>query len=245
MTPPAHRLILDVPGSGAVEALATQPPHADLAFVCAHGAGADMHHAFMGQVAAGLAARRIAVLRFQFPYAQAGRRRVDAPAVAHATVRAAVAQAADHWPSLPLLAGGKSFGGRMASQAQAERPMARVVGLVFLGFPLHPADKPSCDRAEHLSALRRPMLFVRGTRDALAEPGPMAAVLHTLGYAATHADIAGADHGFGVLRRSGRDAAEVLDEVLDWVAVWARAAVLAAGDQADDRTEDRTRDPGR
>lgn len=220
-------LTIDVPGSGAVDAIATAPTAADAAFVFAHGAGADMRHAFMQRVAAGLAERRIATLRFQFPYSQAGKRRVDAPAVAHATVRAAVDKAKALWPSVPLLAGGKSFGGRMTSQAQALQPLEGVVGLVFLGFPLHPAGKPSSERAAHLFEVRRPMLFVHGTRDALAEASPFDTVMEQLACAATRADIDGADHSFAVLKRSGRDDAEVLDEVLDWVAVWSQAAALA------------------
>lgn len=224
----ARTLLIDVPGSGTVSALATEPSEIAAAFVFAHGAGADMHHRFMEAVGAGLAERRIATLRFQFPYTEAGRRRVDPPAVAQATVRAAVARARSLWPAVPLLAGGKSFGGRMASQAQAVEPLHGVVGLVFLGFPLHPAGKPSVERAAHLLHVRRPMLFVRGTRDALAQAEPHGAVMRQLGDAATQADIAEADHAFQVLKRSGRDEAEVLGEVLDWVAVWSQAAALAA-----------------
>lgn len=182
-----------------------------------------MAHPFMERIAQGLAERRVASLRYQFPYMEAGKRRVDAPGTAHETVRAAVAQARELWPGLPLFAGGKSFGGRMTSQAQAIEPLEGVVGLVFLGFPLHLAGKPSVQRAEHLSSVDVPMLFVRGTRDALAEAGPFGELEKVLGSAATYVDVAEADHSFQVLRRSGRDEDEVGDEVVDWVAVWMQA----------------------
>lgn len=160
---------LDVPGSGSVGAVAMGHAEPDAVYVFAHGAGADMNQPFMRRAAAGLDERRIATLRFQFPYAEARKRRVDGPAVSQATVRAAVAQAHQLWPCTPLFAGGKSFGGRMTSQAQARAPLAGVLGLIFLGFPLHPACRPSLDRAPHLSDLAVPILFVQGTRDALAE----------------------------------------------------------------------------
>ena len=218
---------IEVPGSGAVSAVATGGAQPDAAYVFAHGAGADMNHVFMRRIAAGLVERRIATLRFQFPYAQAGKRRVDAPAVAHATVRAAVGHANQRWPLAPLFAGGKSFGGRMTSQAQALEPLAGVLGLMFLGFPLHPAGKPSLDRAPHLFDIGIPMLFVQGTRDALAEAPQHEALLHRLGAAATRADIDGADHAFAVLQRSGRTDEEALEEVLDWMLVWTQAVACA------------------
>lgn len=221
-------LRFEVPGAGAVRAIATTPQAAQAAYVFAHGAGADMHHAFMARMAAGLAERRIATLRFQFPYTEAGKRRVDTPAVAQATVRAAVAQARLSWPVLPLFVGGKSFGGRMGSQAQAVEPLPGVVGLVFLGFPLHPAGKPSLDRAAHLAGIGIPMLFVRGSRDALAEAPQHAELMRRLGPAATCADIDDADHSFSVRKRSGRSDEQALQETLDWVAVWMQAVVHAA-----------------
>lgn len=189
-----------------------------------------MNHVFMRRVAAGLADRRIATLRFQFPYSEAGKHRVDVPAVAQATVRAAVAQASKLWPRTPLFAGGKSFGGRMTSQAQALEPLAGVVGLIFLGFPLHPAGKPSLDRAPHLFDIGIPMLFVQGTRDALAERPQHEALLQRLGPATTRADIEAADHSFSVLKRSGRTNDEALEEVLDWVLVWTQATTWAVAD---------------
>ncbi|KQP35413.1 alpha/beta family hydrolase [Pseudorhodoferax sp. Leaf274] len=227
-----RRFRIEVPGSGSVGAVATGGGEPDAAYVFAHGAGAGMDHVFMQRVAAGLADRRIATLRFQFPYSEAGRHRVDAPAVAQATVRAVVGQANQLWPLTPLFAGGKSFGGRMASQAQALEPLAGVLGLVFLGFPLHPAGKPSLDRAPHLFDIGVPMLFVQGTRDALAEAPQHAALLQRLGAAATRADIDGADHSFSVLRRSGRTDAQALDEALDWILVWTQAVTCAARDTA-------------
>ncbi|KQP15800.1 alpha/beta family hydrolase [Pseudorhodoferax sp. Leaf267] len=206
-----------------VSALATTPDTADAAYVFAHGAGAGMEHRFMQAVAEGLAARRVACLRYQFPSMQAGKRRVDSPAVAHDTVRAAVGLAQQLWAAMPLFAGGKSFGGRMTSQAQAIAPLPGVRGLAFLGFPLHPAGKPSVARAEHLADVDIPMLFVRGTRDALAEAAPFDEASAPLARRATRVDIAEADHGFSVLRRSGRTDDEALDEALDALVVWTQA----------------------
>ncbi|CAN7225103.1 alpha/beta hydrolase [Pseudorhodoferax sp. LjRoot39] len=206
-----------------VDAIATTPDAFDAACVFAHGAGAGMAHPFIAAVAQGLAERRIACLRYQFPFMQAGARRVDAAPVAHATVRAAVAGAHARWPGCPLLAGGKSFGGRMTSQAQAIEPLPGVQGLVFVGFPLHPASRPGTERAEHLAEIDLPMLFIRGTRDALAEPEPHAQTMQRLGGMATHLAIAEADHGFHVLRRSGRSDEEVMDELLDGLWAWGQA----------------------
>jgi len=219
---------IDVPGNGSVSAAATACDEVDAAYVLAHGAGADMNHSFMQRVAAGLAERRIATLRFQFPYSEAGKHRVDAPAVAHAAVRAAVGHANVVWPRTPMFAGGKSFGGRMTSQAQAEEPLAGVLGLIFLGFPLHPAGKPSLDRTPHLFDIGIPMLFVQGDRDALAEAPQYDKVTQQLGALATRADIDGADHSFSVLKRSGRTDGEALEEVLDWITVWTQAVTSAA-----------------
>ena len=221
---------IEVPGSGSVSAVATGGAEPDAAYVFAHGAGADMNHVFMRRIAAGLVERRIATLRFQFPYSEARKHRVDTPAVAQATVRAAVGQANQLWPLTPLFAGGKSFGGRMTSQAQAVEPLPGVLGLIFLGFPLHPAGKPSLDRAPHLSDIGIPMLFAQGSRDALAEAPQHEALLLALKSTATRAVIEGADHSFSVLKRSGRTDEDVLEEVLDWMLVWAQAVTCAVRD---------------
>ncbi len=217
------RLHVTTAQGNKVDAIATTPDEVDAAYVFAHGAGAGMEHPFMASVAEGLAQRRIACLRFQFPYMQAGKRRVDAPPVAHATVRAAVAEAAELWPNLQLFAGGKSFGGRMASQAQAVEPLPGVSGLIFLGFPLHPAGKPALDRALHLRSIEIPMLFIHGSRDALAEAAPYAEMARMLGKAATHVEVDEADHTFAVPKRSGRTPSDVLEDILNEFAVWTQA----------------------
>ena len=175
----------------------------------------------MVAVAAELAARSIATLRFQFPYMERGKRRPDPPSVCHATVRAAVAEAERLAPTLALIAGGRSFGGRMTSQAQAIEPLPGVKGLAFIGFPLHPAGKPSSDRAKHLAAVEIPMLFLQGTRDALAELSLLEPVVKGLGKRATLHLIDAADHSFHVLKSSGRNDREVMTEVLDAFAAWA------------------------
>ena len=195
-------------------------------FVFAHGAGAGMTHPFMEQVAAGLAERGIATLRYQFPYMEKGSRRPDPPAVAHAAVRAAVAEAIRHFPGLPLIAGGKSFGARMTSQAQAKSPLAGVYGLAFFGFPLHPAGKPSSERAEHLTDVRIPMLFLQGTRDKLAELELLGPVVKQLGSRATLHLVEGADHSFHVPAKSGRRDGDVTVEILDAFAAWMEKAAL-------------------
>jgi predicted alpha/beta-hydrolase family hydrolase len=210
-------------GHGAVSALLTQPRAARACFVFAHGAGAGMTHAFMTAVAVGLAARGFATLRYQFPYMEKGSKRPDSPAVAHATVRAAVAEAARHCPKCPLIAGGKSFGGRMTSQTQALAPLAGVSGLAFFGFPLHPAGKPSVERAAHLADINIPMLFLQGTRDTLAELPLLEPVVKRLGARASLHVMQHADHSFHVLARSGRKDAEVMGEILDAFAAWAGA----------------------
>ena len=203
-----------------VSALLQVPERAAACLVLAHGAGAGMTHAFMAAVAEGLAARRIATLRYQFPSMEQGSTRPDRPALAQATVRAAVEAAARELPALPLYAGGKSFGGRMTSQAQAAAALPGVRGLVFVGFPLHPAKKPAVERAEHLAAVALPMLFLQGTRDALAEPALLTPVIAALGKKARLVTIEGADHAFHVPARSGRTDAEVLAGLLDDVAAW-------------------------
>ena len=198
------------------------PPDAQAGYVFAHGAGAGMGHEFMEAIATGLAARRIATLRFNFPFMAQGSKRPDPPAVAQAAVRAAVEEAARRLPELPLFAGGKSFGGRMTSQAQAATPLTYVRGLAFVGFPLHPAGKPSMTRADHLARIEVPMLFLQGTRDALAEWDLLEHTVAGLGERASLVRLEHADHSFHVPRTSGRTDAEVRDAMLDafedWVA---------------------------
>jgi predicted alpha/beta-hydrolase family hydrolase len=198
----------------------THPQDARACYVFAHGAGAGMTHAFMEQAAAGLAVRGIATLRYQFPYMEKGSKRPDPPAVAHAAVRAAVAEAARACPRLPLVAGGKSFGGRMTSQAQAKTPLTGVVGLAFFGFPLHAAGKPSADRADHLADVKIPMLFLQGSNDKLAELGLLKPVVEGLDARARLHLVEGADHSFHVPARSGRNDREVMEEILDAFAAW-------------------------
>ena len=206
---------------GSVSAEFLSPARARLCYVFAHGAGAGMAHPFMEAVARGLGARDIATLRFQFVYMEQGGKRPDAPKLAHAAVRAAVAKAGELLPDVPLIAGGKSFGGRMTSQAQALAPLAGVRGLAFLGFPLHAAGQPSDERAAHLFDVRVPMLFVQGTRDALAEMKLLKPLIKKLGARATLHAVDEADHSFHVPVKSGRKDAEVRDEFLDAFAAWA------------------------
>jgi predicted alpha/beta-hydrolase family hydrolase len=191
--------------------------------VLAHGAGAGMNHRAMTAIAEGLGRLGVATLRFQFPYMELGRKRVDAPAVAQATVRAAVAAAQQRAADLPLFAGGKSFGGRMTSQAQAQAPLEGVRGLVFFGFPLHPAGKPSVERAAHLAATAIPLLFLQGTRDALADLALLQGAVDGLGPRASLRLIADADHAFHVPAKTGRKDAEVLDEALVDAVAWMAA----------------------
>ncbi len=217
-----QQLTFDAGKSGAVSALVLRPEAPRACFVFVHGAGAGMRHSFMETFAQGLFQRGIASLRYQFPYMQNGGKRPDPPAVAQMTVRAAVAMAAQIFPDLGLIAGGKSFGGRMTSQAQAAAPLPGVRGLAFVGFPLHPAGKPSTDRADHLAKVDIPMLFLQGTRDALAERALMESVVQRLGLGATLHPVDGADHSFHVLARSGRNDREVMIEILDAFAAWAK-----------------------
>ena len=213
-------LKIEIENGNFVSALLLRPDNARACFVFAHGAGAGMSHPSMETVATGLCDRAIATLRYQFPYMEKGSKRPDAPAVAHAAVRAAVKEAARCCSGMPLIAGGKSFGGRMTSQAQAIAPLAGVRGLAFLGFPLHPPGKPSTARAEHLSDIKIPMLFLQGTRDNLAEMNLLEPVVTGLGALASLHVVREADHSFHVLVRSGRNDREVMSEVLDALSVW-------------------------
>ena len=219
-----QKLEIAVGKADRVSALLIRPAQARACFVFAHGAGAGMTHSFMEKVAAGLGERGVATLRYQFPYMEKASRRPDPPAIAHAAVRAAVAEAGRCCPELLLIAGGKSFGGRMTSQAQALEPLAGVHGLVFLGFPLHPAGKPSTDRAKHLSDVHIPQLFVQGTRDNLAEVKLLEPVVKNLGPSVSLHWVAEADHSFHVLVRSGRNDEQVMREILDTIA--ARIGVI-------------------
>ncbi len=216
-------VVIDVGSTQSVSGLLWVPEGARACYVLAHGAGAGMTHRFMTAVAGGLGDRGVATLRYQFPYMEHGSRRPDRPALAHATVRAAVATATRLAPSVPLFAGGKSFGARMTSQAQADAALPGVLGLAFIGFPLHPAGKPSDDRARHLSDVHIPMLFVQGTRDALAETGLLLPVAERLGGNVTLRLIEHADHSFHVPLRSGRSDQQAMDEVLDTMADWMAA----------------------
>lgn len=211
-----------------VSGLLQTPRGARAAIVLAHGAGAGMRHPFMAAVAAGLAERGIGSLRYQFPYMERGSKRPDPPRLAQAMVRAAVAAAIRAMPGLPLIAGGKSFGGRMTSQAQAEAPLPHVRGLAFFGFPLHPPDRPSTERAAHLSDVKIPMLFLQGTRDAFAELDRLRPVCAALGSRATLRLFADADHSFHVPARTGRKDADILTDVLDAFAAWLKGVLGGA-----------------
>ena len=222
------------PGAGELLSITVDPQHTVAArlllpdspaacYLLAHGAGAGMDHAFMQACAQELGELGIATLRFQFPYMQRGSRRPDPPPLCHATVRAAVVVAARLAPGLPLFAGGRSFGGRMTSQAQALAPLPQVRGLAFLGFPLHPAGAPADSRARHLSDVQLPMLFVQGTCDALAERSLLTTVVARLGAGATVHWVADADHSFHVPARSGRKDPQVRGELLGALAGWLRA----------------------
>jgi hypothetical protein len=226
MAASTQSLKIAVPGAGKVSALLDLPAEPFACYVFAHGAGAGMEHAFMAAVAEGLVQRGVAVLRFQFPFMEQGSKRTDAPPVAQAAARAAVREAAARAPGLALFAGGKSFGGRMSSQAQADDPLPGVRGLVFVGFPLHPAGKPSTQRAAHLEQVKVPMLFLQGTRDALADLDLVRQVTSGLPDRATLHVVDGADHAFHVLARSGRNDAQVRDEILDATVAWMRRLAL-------------------
>lgn len=216
----AQPLRLQVDATQQVSALLMHPPQARAGYVLAHGAGAGMTHAFMEAAARGLAARGVATLRYQFVYMERGSKRPDTPALAHAAVRAAVSEAQRLLPGLPLVAGGKSFGARMTSQAQAQAPLPGVIGLAFLGFPLHPAKKPATERADHLQQVSCPMWFWQGTRDELADFALVTALVERLAPRATLEVASEADHSFHVPARTGRNDADVLNDGLDALVRW-------------------------
>ena len=208
-------------GEDEVSGLLLRPPKARALYLFAHGAGTNMTHPSMASNAEGLAERGIATLRYNFLYTEKGGKRPAPPRLAHAAVRAAAARAAELAGDLPLFAGGRSFGGRMTSQTQAEEPLPNVRGLAFLGFPLHPAGKPGIDRADHLANVRPPMLFISGTRDALAELDLLQPVIARLGGRASLHLVDQADHSFKVAAKSGRTNAEAEAKALDALANWA------------------------
>ncbi len=208
--------------------LLVRPADAWLLYVLAHGAGAGMRHRFLEAIAASLAERRVATFRYQFPYMDAGGRRPDPPGVLEASVRSAVERAAAAAPDLPLVAGGKSLGGRMTSGAAASFPLEGVRGLVFLGFPLHPPGKPATRRADHLDRVDLPMLFLQGTRDEFAGLDLLVPVTERLAPRATLHLIEGGDHSFAVLKRSGRIQHEVIDELASSIVAWARPLLLGS-----------------
>ena len=212
-------LTIAIDDAQSVSGLWLEPSRAKACFVMAHGAGAGMRHAFLESAASELAAQGIATLRFQFPYMERGSNRTDPPKLCHQTVRAAVAEATTR-TRLPLFAGGRSFGGRMTSQAQAASPLENVRGLAFLGFPLHPAKRPSDERAQHLFDVQIPMLFLQGTRDDLADLTLLKSLVSKLGKRATLKLFADADHSFHVPAKTGRKDAEVLSELTTIFAAW-------------------------
>lgn len=203
-----------------VSAILRKPARPKALYVLAHGAGADMRHVFMEAIATRLASRDIATLRYQFPYTEAKSRRIDPEPKLLATIRAAVAAAREMADGLPVVAGGKSMGGRMTSRAAAAEPLEGVSGIAFLGFPLHPAGQPGVSRADHLAKVEVPLLFLQGTRDTLAGLDLLTPIVTKLGARATLHVVDGADHGFHVLKRSGRDDDAVLDELADTFVAW-------------------------
>jgi len=226
MTPAKSQPVtITVNDAQRVSGLLQAPLEARACYVLAHGAGAGMAHPFMAAIANGLAERGIATLRYQFPYMEQGSKRPDAPKLAHATVRAAVLEASRLVPELILLAGGKSFGGRMTSQAQAASPLPGVRGLAFLGFPLHPPRQPSDERAKHLFEMQIPMLFLQGTRDDLANLELLKALCVQLGARAKLELFQDADHSFHMPARTGRKDSEIRDELLDALADWIHAVI--------------------
>ncbi|HYF38638.1 MAG TPA: alpha/beta family hydrolase [Gemmatimonadales bacterium] len=221
-----HRLHIS-DSAGDVAAFLLRPREAWLLYVLAHGAGAGMRQRFLEQTSAALAARGIATLRYHFPYMEAGRKRPDAQPLLEATVRGAVTHAGDLFPELPVIAGGKSLGGRMTSSAAAAAPLERVLGLAFLGFPLHPPGQPATSRADHLQQVKVPMLFLQGTRDTFARLDLITDVCQRLGARATLRVLEGADHSFAVPRRAGGSVDRMADQLADAIDEWARALVGA------------------
>ncbi len=215
-----HPVTITVNDAQRISGLLQTPKAARACYVVAHGAGAGMTHAFLAAIANGLAERGIATLRYQFPYMERGSKRPDSPKQAQITVRAAVLEASRLLPKLALFAGGKSFGGRMTSQAQAASPLPGVRGLVFLGFPLHPPGQPSEERAKHLFEVQIPMLFLQGTRDDFANLQLLEPLCDKLGAPATLKLLQDADHSFHVPARTGRKDTEVRAELLDALADW-------------------------
>jgi hypothetical protein len=203
--------------------IARTPTNARFGYVLAHGAGAGMRHPFLEAMAQALFEREVATLRYEFPYMEAHKNRTDSPAVCAITIRKAVEHARAEWPGLPLVAGGKSFGGRMTSSAQAEQPLEGVRGLAFLGFPLHAPGKPSASRAEHLFQVQVPMLFLQGTRDDFAQLDLLTGVCERLGPRATLHLVEEGDHSFKVPKRTGRSAEQVMAELAEQILEWGKA----------------------
>jgi predicted alpha/beta-hydrolase family hydrolase len=215
-------------GDGSVSALLDAPKDARAGYMLAHGAGAGMAHPFLAKVAAGLAERGIACFRYQFPYMEKKSGRPDSPKVAQAAVRAAVGEAGNRLKGVPLFAGGKSFGGRMTSQAESEEPLG-VAGLAFFGFPLHAPGRPSDERAAHLADVKVPLLFLQGTRDDFADLSLLKPLVKRLGKRATLHLFDDADHSFHVRKASGRTDADVMEELLDTVTGWMDAVLARKG----------------
>ncbi len=222
----ARPIMIGVDEGRRVSGLLQVPPGARACYVIAHGAGAGMNHPFLAGIACGITERGVAALRYQFPYMEQGSKRPDSPKVAQATVRAAVVEASSLVPDLALFAGGKSFGGRMTSQAQATSALPGVRGLIFLGFPLHPPGKPSMERAQHLFEVQIPMLFLQGTHDEFAELDLLQPLIEQLGGRATLKLVQDGDHSFRVPARTGRTAAQVTSEILDAASSWMETVVL-------------------
>jgi uncharacterized protein len=227
-SPRVQPATITVDDTRRVSALTLIPPSARACFVFAHGAGAGMTHPFMEAMAEGLGKVGVATLRFQFPYMEARSRRPDTPALCHATVRAAVAEAARVSNGLPLIAGGRSFGGRMSSQAQAKSALPGVLGLAFLGFPLHPAKQPSDERAQHLFEVKTPLLFLQGDRDELANLGLLQTLVERLGTRATLKLIPNANHSYRVPARTGRSEAQIMSELVKTVDDWIRTVLASS-----------------
>ena len=221
-------LTIELDPAGTVSALALAPERVTIALALAHGAGAGMRHPFMEAIAERLAARGVATLRYQFPYMEKRLSRTDPPSVATATVKQAVRTMSELWPGARAFAGGKSFGARMSSTAMALGLLPDVRGLVFFGFPLHPAGRPSRERADHLDRVLAPMLFLQGTRDALAALDQLKPLCQALGKRATLTLFQDADHSFHVPARTGRKDPQVRSEMLDALVEWIDAVIIPA-----------------